>query len=96
MHPYGTKSLEIRRSYVGNDTYVKERSAIALRIICDFYNAPYNEKDFIDETDLEYFRDIDMDNIINFLTEGRGEWKYHPEKTNMHWDMDLPEYEEMC
>ncbi|MBA0709079.1 hypothetical protein Golax_024145, partial [Gossypium laxum] len=24
----------------------------------------------------EYFRDIDMDNIINFLTEGRGEWKY--------------------
>ncbi|MBA0761458.1 hypothetical protein Gotri_024106 [Gossypium trilobum] len=40
------------------------------RIIYDFYNAPYYEKDFIDETDLEYFRDIDMDNIINFLIEG--------------------------
>ncbi|MBA0826302.1 hypothetical protein Goarm_011167, partial [Gossypium armourianum] len=26
----------------------------------------------------EYFRDIDMDNIINFLTEGRREWKYRP------------------
>ncbi|MBA0788916.1 hypothetical protein Gotri_026076 [Gossypium trilobum] len=25
------------------------------RIICDFYNAPYYEKDFIDETDLVYF-----------------------------------------
>ncbi|MBA0643940.1 hypothetical protein Goklo_028182 [Gossypium klotzschianum] len=50
------------------------------RIIYDFYNAPYYEKDFIDETDLEYFRDIDMDNIINFLIEGRGEWKYRSEK----------------
>ncbi|KAL1078387.1 hypothetical protein V6Z11_D10G156900 [Gossypium hirsutum] len=47
------------------------------RIICDLYNVPYYENDFIDEIDLEYFRDIDMDNIINFLTKGRGEWKYH-------------------
>ncbi|MBA0730646.1 hypothetical protein Golax_026020 [Gossypium laxum] len=46
------------------------------RIICDFYNIPYYENDFIDETDLEYFRDIVMDNIIIVLTEGRGEWKY--------------------
>ncbi|MFQ6624184.1 hypothetical protein Gotur_003343, partial [Gossypium turneri] len=46
------------------------------QIICDFYNAPYYEKDFIDETDLEHFRDVDMDNIVNFLIEGRGEWKY--------------------
>ncbi|MBA0670514.1 hypothetical protein Goklo_025194 [Gossypium klotzschianum] len=37
------------------------------QIICDFYNAPYYEKDFIDETNLEYFWDISMDNIINFL-----------------------------
>ncbi|MBA0679438.1 hypothetical protein Goari_011204 [Gossypium aridum] len=47
------------------------------RIICDFYNVPYYENDFIDETDLEYFRDIDMDSIINFFTKGKGEWKYH-------------------
>ncbi|MBA0688614.1 hypothetical protein Goari_006387 [Gossypium aridum] len=44
-------------------------------IICDFYNAPYYKNDFIDETDLEYFRDIDLDSI-NFLTKGSGEWKY--------------------
>ncbi|MBA0611210.1 hypothetical protein Godav_011911 [Gossypium davidsonii] len=46
------------------------------RIICDFYNAQFYDQDFIDETDLEYFRDINMDKIINYLTEGREEWKY--------------------
>ncbi|KAH1129586.1 hypothetical protein J1N35_000964, partial [Gossypium stocksii] len=48
------------------------------RIICEFYNAPYYEKYFISETNLKYFWDIDMDNIINFLTEGRGKRKYRP------------------
>lgn len=47
------------------------------QIICDFYNSPFYENDFIYEIDFVYFRDIDLDNIINFLTEGRGEWKYH-------------------
>ncbi|MBA0759778.1 hypothetical protein Gotri_022612 [Gossypium trilobum] len=46
---------------------------ITPQIVCDFYNAPYYENDFIDETDSEYFRGKDMDSIINFLTEGRGE-----------------------
>ncbi|MBA0752007.1 hypothetical protein Gogos_000888, partial [Gossypium gossypioides] len=32
-------------------------------------------RDFVEETDLDYFRDINMDNAINFLTEGKGEWK---------------------
>ncbi|KAH1107070.1 hypothetical protein J1N35_010838, partial [Gossypium stocksii] len=49
------------------------------RIICEFYNAPYYENDFINETDLEYFKDLDMDSIINFLTESRDEWKYRKE-----------------
>ncbi|MBA0613272.1 hypothetical protein Godav_013742 [Gossypium davidsonii] len=35
------------------------------RNICDFYNAPFYEQDFINEINLEYFRDIDMD--INYL-----------------------------
>ncbi|MBA0787372.1 hypothetical protein Gotri_027386 [Gossypium trilobum] len=43
---------------------------ITTRIICDFYNAPYYEKDFIDKTDIEYFQDIDMENIINILKAG--------------------------
>ncbi|MBA0867623.1 hypothetical protein Goshw_002052 [Gossypium schwendimanii] len=55
------------------------------RIICDFYNAPYYKNDFIGETNLEYFRDIDMDSIINFLIGGRGECKYRVEKASMYW-----------
>ncbi|MBA0733151.1 hypothetical protein Gogos_017190 [Gossypium gossypioides] len=61
------------------------------RIICDFYNSPCYEKDFIDEIDLEYFQDIDVDNIINFLTEGRGEYKYRPD---MFWLTHLEKKEE--
>ncbi|KAH1057221.1 hypothetical protein J1N35_035286 [Gossypium stocksii] len=49
-------------------------------IICDFYHVPYYENNFIDETSLEYFRDMDMDNITNFVTEGRGKWKYRAEE----------------
>ncbi|MBA0789647.1 hypothetical protein Gotri_028142 [Gossypium trilobum] len=44
------------------------------QIICDFYNAPHYEKDFINEIDLEYFRDIDRDNIIK-------EWNKHQKET---------------
>ncbi|MBA0660713.1 hypothetical protein Goklo_012685 [Gossypium klotzschianum] len=54
---------------------------VTLRIICDSFNASYYNEDFIDEINLEYFRNIDMDNIISYLTEGRGEWKYRPGKT---------------
>ncbi|MBA0575335.1 hypothetical protein Golob_027798, partial [Gossypium lobatum] len=48
------------------------------RIICDYYDTPFYDQDFIDEIELEYFRDIDMDNIINYLTERMGGWKYRP------------------
>ncbi|MBA0860762.1 hypothetical protein Goshw_020986, partial [Gossypium schwendimanii] len=50
---------------------------VSLQIICNIYNVLYYDNDFIDEIDLEYFPDIDMDSIINFLTGERGEWKYH-------------------
>lgn len=51
---------------------------VTLREIYEFYNAPYYESDFVDVSNLEYFRDLNMDNIINFLTKGRGEWKHRP------------------
>ncbi|KAH1113990.1 hypothetical protein J1N35_007368, partial [Gossypium stocksii] len=66
------------------------------RIIYDFYNAPYYENNFINETDLKYFRDIDMDNIINFLNEGKGEWKYRSDMfgpTNLEQENERPESE---
>ncbi|KAG8473207.1 hypothetical protein CXB51_035129 [Gossypium anomalum] len=68
---------------------------VSPRIICDFYNATYYGKDFIDETDLEYFQDIGMDNIINFLIEGRGKWKYRPERVGVYTKMDPQKHEKM-
>ncbi|KAH1098215.1 hypothetical protein J1N35_015136, partial [Gossypium stocksii] len=56
---------------MGYCIYAGDKVQITPRIICDFYNAPFYDQDFIDETDLEYFREIDMDNIINYLTDGR-------------------------
>ncbi|KAH1082542.1 hypothetical protein J1N35_022303, partial [Gossypium stocksii] len=37
------------------------------REICEFYNAPYYELNFVDNSDLEYYKNINMDNIINYL-----------------------------
>ncbi|MBA0637840.1 hypothetical protein Godav_022202 [Gossypium davidsonii] len=48
------------------------------RAISEFYNTPYYESDFLEENNLEYFRDINMDKVIKYLTEGRGEWKCRP------------------
>ncbi|MFQ6640956.1 hypothetical protein Gotur_014547, partial [Gossypium turneri] len=63
------------------------------RIICYFYNAPNYEKDFIGETDLEYFWDIDMDNAINFLIEGKRQMEISPSAnilTSFHQAIMIP------
>ncbi|MBA0788449.1 hypothetical protein Gotri_027499, partial [Gossypium trilobum] len=65
------------------------------RETCEFYNAPYYEFDFVEESDLEYFMDINMDSIINYLTKGRDECKHHLEETSMHRDANLPLHEKM-
>lgn len=46
---------------------------VTLGEICEFYNLPYYEYDFIDNTDLNYFKEIVMDNIVKYLIEGRDE-----------------------
>ncbi|MBA0585656.1 hypothetical protein Gorai_016424 [Gossypium raimondii] len=46
------------------------------KAICEFYDAPYYETDFLESTYLLNFDDMDMDSIIKYLTENRGEWKY--------------------
>ncbi|MBA0828068.1 hypothetical protein Goarm_012792 [Gossypium armourianum] len=46
------------------------------KAICEFYDTPYYETDFLESTYLINFDDIDMDSIIKYLTENRGEWKY--------------------
>ncbi|MBA0572172.1 hypothetical protein Golob_002530, partial [Gossypium lobatum] len=51
---------------------------VTTQFIFEFYNTSYYENNFVEESDLEYFRNINMDSVINYLTECRGEWKYHP------------------
>ncbi|MBA0608989.1 hypothetical protein Godav_021130 [Gossypium davidsonii] len=68
---HGTSVLRHRYNFLQG-----KELQVTPRIVCGFYNVPYYENDFIDETDLEYFWDIEMDNIINFFTEEMGEWKY--------------------
>ncbi|MBA0772046.1 hypothetical protein Gotri_007485 [Gossypium trilobum] len=88
MHLHGTKSLE-KLKVIHEKQYLSEEKKY------EFYNAPFYEKYFIEEIDLEYFRDINMDNIINFLIEGRGNWKRCLEKISMHRNVDIPKYEKM-
>ncbi|MBA0555903.1 hypothetical protein Golob_026052 [Gossypium lobatum] len=50
--------------------------SFTLKAICEFYDAPYYEMNFLESTYLINFDDIDMDSIIKYLIENRGEWKY--------------------
>ncbi|MBA0787723.1 hypothetical protein Gotri_026238 [Gossypium trilobum] len=56
---------------------------VTLRTICEFYNAPYYEFNFVEESVLEHFGDINLYNILKILKEGRGEWKHCP-NTDIH------------
>lgn len=47
--------------------------------ICEIYNVPFYENDYINSIDLEMFRNIDMEEVIKFLTQGRGSWNYRPD-----------------
>ncbi|MBA0880362.1 hypothetical protein Goshw_001258 [Gossypium schwendimanii] len=53
------------------------------REICEFYNAPYYENSFLDNTNLDTFRDIDMDDVVKYLTGGKGIWNHRA-------DIELP------
>lgn len=50
-----------------------EEVRVIPRNICEFYNALYYENDFVEEINLKYFKDINMNNVINYLIEGTGE-----------------------
>ncbi|MBA0855845.1 hypothetical protein Goshw_019979, partial [Gossypium schwendimanii] len=60
--------------YIWEDITVRgEEVHVTLREICKFYNVSYYEAGFLDNIDLDNFKDINMDNIVNYLTKGRGE-----------------------
>ncbi|MBA0817764.1 hypothetical protein Gohar_028120, partial [Gossypium harknessii] len=54
-------------------TVIAEEVLIAPREICEFYDVPSYEKDFLDNTDLIVFRDIGMDDVVKYLFKRRKE-----------------------
>ncbi|KAK5836336.1 hypothetical protein PVK06_012120 [Gossypium arboreum] len=61
--------------------------------ICEFYNAPYYAKDFLDNIDLNTFRIIKKDDILKYLTQGRGLWNHRPNtelSTNFNQAITFP------
>lgn len=44
---------------------------VTFREICEFYDAPYYENNFLENTNLTNFKDINMDNIVNYLSKRR-------------------------
>lgn len=55
-----------------------EKVPISLTKICEFYNISYYEEDFVDSLDLDKFKNINMEDVVKFLTQGRGSWSYRP------------------
>ncbi|MBA0711147.1 hypothetical protein Golax_010365 [Gossypium laxum] len=54
-----------------------EEVSITLKEICEFYDIPYYGKDFLNNTDLNTFEDIEMEDVINYLTQGRVSLKWN-------------------
>ncbi|MBA0575783.1 hypothetical protein Golob_024797, partial [Gossypium lobatum] len=54
----------------GVNVLVTERS------ISHFYNAPYYYRDYLYKTDLKEFENIDTEEILRFLMEGKEIWTY--------------------
>ncbi|MBA0711105.1 hypothetical protein Golax_010331 [Gossypium laxum] len=55
----------------------KELSVV--KEICEFYNAPFNDKDFLSSIYLDKLENIDIEYVIKYLPQGRGTWNYRPD-----------------
>ncbi|MBA0753634.1 hypothetical protein Gogos_019929, partial [Gossypium gossypioides] len=49
--------------------------------ICQFYDAPYYYHDYLYKTDLKELKNIDTEEILRFLTEGKEMWTYQTRTT---------------
>ncbi|MBA0747612.1 hypothetical protein Gogos_004513, partial [Gossypium gossypioides] len=50
--------------------------SVTKRSICQFYDAPYYYRDYLYRIDLKEFRNIDMEEILQFLMDGKEMWIY--------------------
>ncbi|MFQ6642532.1 hypothetical protein Gotur_017511 [Gossypium turneri] len=48
-----------------------EEVPITHREICEFYDVPFYDKDFLSSTDLDKFENINMEDVIKYLTQGK-------------------------
>ncbi|KAH1107079.1 hypothetical protein J1N35_010847 [Gossypium stocksii] len=53
-------------------TVRSEEVSITPREIFEFYNAPFYNKNFFSSTNLDKFHNIDMEDVIKYLTQGSG------------------------
>lgn len=59
-----------------NRVYVKHANVeISPTAICEYYGVSFYDEDELSSINLNCFTNLDMDAILNYLTEGRGEWK---------------------
>ncbi|MBA0711076.1 hypothetical protein Golax_010308, partial [Gossypium laxum] len=72
-----------------------EEVSITPKEICEFYNAPFYDKDFLSSIDLDKFENIDMKDVIKYLTQGRertqvcvGKWIYREMSRFLHSKKD--------
>ncbi|MBA0855049.1 hypothetical protein Goshw_008510 [Gossypium schwendimanii] len=57
-------------------TVIGKEVSITLRKICEFYDVPFYSKDFFNNIDLDKLEDIDMEDVIKYLTPDRGTWNH--------------------
>ncbi|MBA0597687.1 hypothetical protein Gorai_007487, partial [Gossypium raimondii] len=73
------KQKEVTRPFYEMCAVVKVRGvniSVTKRSIFQFYDAPYYYLDYLYKTDLMEFRNIDMEEILRFLMDGKEMWTY--------------------
>ncbi|MFQ6625978.1 hypothetical protein Gotur_005597 [Gossypium turneri] len=78
------KEREATMPFYEMRTFVKVRGVNILvigRSIYQFYDAPYYYCDYLYKTSLKEFKNVDMEEIFRFLTEGKEVWTYQPGTT---------------
>ncbi|MBA0765354.1 hypothetical protein Gotri_014567 [Gossypium trilobum] len=71
------RDQEIRKRLSWDTVTVRGKEvSITPRKICEFYDVPFYSKDFLNNIDLDKLEDIDMEDVIKYLTQDRGTWNH--------------------
>ncbi|MBA0869865.1 hypothetical protein Goshw_004459 [Gossypium schwendimanii] len=78
------KQRETAKPFYEMHSFVKDRGinvSVIEMCICQIYDVPYYYHDYLYKTDMKEFRNIDTEEILRFLTEGKEMWTYKMEMT---------------